>query len=74
MTPLKELEMAVLRLPERDRMRLTDRVLETLPAPDASEPDEILAEAERRDAELESGKAKPLTEAQFISGVRRRRA
>lgn len=66
--------MAVLRLSEKDRMRLTDRLLGTLPAPDACEPDEILAEAERRDAELAVGKAKPLTEAQFISGVRRRRA
>jgi hypothetical protein len=73
MTPLKELEMAVLQLPEKDRMRLTDRLLGTLPAPDACAPGEILAEAELRDAELENGKAKPLTEAQFISGVRRRR-
>ena len=60
--------------PEKDRMGLPDRLDEILPAPDASEPDEILAEAERRDAELESGQAKPLTEAQFLSGVRRRRA
>jgi hypothetical protein len=74
MTPLEEIEMAVLRLSEKDRMRLTDRLLGTLPAPDACEPEEILAEAERRDAELAGGKTKPLTEAQFISGVRRRRA
>jgi hypothetical protein len=73
MTPLKELEVAVLRLPEKDRMRLTDRLLGTLPAPEASDPDEILAEAGRRDAELESGKSNPLTEKQFLSGVRRRR-
>ena len=74
MSPLKELEIAVLRLPEKDRIRLTDRLLGTLPAPDACEPDKILAEAEWRDAELESGKVIPLTEAQFLSGVRRRRA
>lgn len=54
-------------------MRLTDRLLGILPAPDACEPDEILAEAERREAELESGKTKPLTEAQFWTGVRHRR-
>ena len=72
MTPLKELETAVLRLPEKDRMRLTDRLLGTLPAPDACEPGEILAAAEQRDTELESGKAKPLSEAQFRSGVCRR--
>lgn len=74
MTPLEEIEIAVLRLSEKDRLRLTDRLLATLPAPGAAEPDEILAEAERRDAELESGKTKPLTGAQFKSGVRRRRA
>lgn len=74
MTPLEEIEMVVLRLSEKEGMRLTDRLQGTLPAPDACEPEEILAEAERRDAELAGGKTKPLTEAQFISGVRRRRA
>ena len=74
MTPLKELEVAILRLPDKDRLRLADRLLGTLPAPDACEADEILAEATRRDAELESGKTRPLTEAQFWAGVRRRRA
>ncbi len=73
MSPLKELEAAALQLPDRDRMRLADRLLGTLPAPDACEPDEILAEAQRRDAELKSGKTQPLTESQFWAGVRRRR-
>jgi hypothetical protein len=73
MTLLKELEIAALRLPEKDRVRLTDRLLRTLPAPDACEPNEILAEADSRNAELERGKVRPLTEAQFSSGVRRHR-
>lgn len=65
MSPIKELEAAVLQLPDKDRLRLADRLLGTLPAPDACEADEIFAEADRRDAELENGKARPLTEAQF---------
>ena len=74
MSPLKELEAAVLQLPERDRLRLADRLLGTLPAPDPCEPNEILAEARRRDAELDGGKTRPLIESQFWAGVRRRRA
>ncbi len=73
MSPLKELEAAVLELPDKDRLRLVDRLLGTLPAPDACDPDEILAEATRRDAELASGKVQPLTENQFWAGVNRRR-
>ena len=73
MSPLKELEVAVLRLPDKDRVRLADRLLGTLTAPDAQAPTAILAEAERRDAELENGKVRPLTEAQFWAGVRRLR-
>ena len=62
-----------MRLPDRDRLRLADRLLGTLPGPAAEEPAAILAEAARRDAEIESGKIKPLTEVQFWAGVRRRR-
>ena len=73
MSPLKELEVEVLRLPDKDRVRLADRLLGTLPAPDAQAPADILRESERRDAELESGKVRALTEPQFWAGVRRRR-
>ena len=73
MSPLKELEAAVLQLPEKDRLRLTERLLGTLPAPNASRPAPILAEARRRDAELVSGKIAPLSDEQFWAGVRRRR-
>lgn len=73
MSPLKELEVAVMRLPDKDRVRLADRLLGTLPAPTAQSSVEILVEAGRRDAEIESGKVRPLTEAQFWAGVRRRR-
>jgi putative addiction module component (TIGR02574 family) len=69
---LQEIEAAALRLPNRDRLHLADKILGSLtPPPKAAEPDEILAEAVRRDAELESGKVAPLTEEAFWRGVRR---
>ncbi|MBL9201590.1 MAG: addiction module protein [Opitutaceae bacterium] len=74
MSLLKELEVAVLRLPAKDRVRLADRLLGTLPAPLGQSPAAILAEAERRDDEIENGKVRPLTEQEFWAGVRRRRA
>ena len=75
MTKLAEIEAAALRLPDQDRLHLADTLLGTLPPPpDASEPDAILAEALRRDAELESDRAQPLTEDAFWAGARRSRA
>jgi putative addiction module component (TIGR02574 family) len=75
MSTLQEIEAAALRLSEKDRLQLADKLLGSLPPPpQAAEPDEILAEALRRDAEWESGKAVPLTERAFWAGVRRRSA
>jgi len=74
MTKLGEIEVAALRLPDKERLHLADKLLGSLPPPPATcEPDEILAEALRRDAELESGQAKPLSEDAFWAGVRRKR-
>lgn len=75
MSTLQEIEAAALRLSDKDRLHLADRILGSLPAPLApAEPDEILAEAVRRDAELDSGAVQPLTEKAFWAGVRRRSA
>ena len=75
MSTLQEIEAAALRLPDKDRLHLADKILGSLPAPLApAEPEEILAEAIRRDAELESGEVLPLTEGAFWAGVRRRSA
>jgi len=75
MTKLGGIEVAALRLSDRDRLHLADKLLGSLPTPPApSEPDEILTEALRRDAEMESGQAKPLSEDAFWAGVRRKRA
>jgi putative addiction module component (TIGR02574 family) len=74
MTKLADIEAAALRLPEKDRLHLADKLLGSLPPPpSASEPDDILAEALRRDAAIESGKVKPLSEDAFWAGVRRAR-
>ncbi len=71
MTKLAEIEAAALRLPDKERLHLADRLLGSLPPPATSEPDEILAEALRRDAELESRQVQPLSEDAFWAGVRR---
>ena len=74
MSTLQEIEAAVLRLPDRDRLQLADKILGSLPRPPVpAEADEILAEAIRRDTELESGEIKPLSETEFWNGVRRSR-
>ncbi len=74
MTKLAEIEAAALRLPDKERLHLADKLLGSLPRPPAaSEPDEILAEALRRDGELDSGQVKPLTEDAFWAGARRAR-
>ena len=75
MTKLADIEVAALRLTDQERLYLADRLLGSLPPPPAaSEPVEILTEAIRCDAELESGQAKPLSEDAFWAGVRRKRA
>jgi putative addiction module component (TIGR02574 family) len=75
MSTLQEIEAAALRLPQKDRLHLADRILGSLPPPpEAAEPDEILAEAIRRDADLENGQVRALTEEAFWAGVQRRSA
>lgn len=74
MTKLADIEAAALRLPDKERLHLADRLLGSLPPPSsASESTDILAEAIRRDAELESGRVQPLTEDAFWAGARRAR-
>lgn len=51
---------------------LAHKLLSSLPPPVASTASEMLTEALRRDAELESGAAQPVSEPEFWQGVRRR--
>ena len=55
MSTLQEIEAAILGLSEQDRLHLADKILRSLPKPPgAMESEEILAEAFRRDQELEN--------------------
>lgn len=73
MSTLEEIEAAILQLSENDRLHLAEKILGSLPAPSgAMESEDILAEATRRDAELESGAIEALSEQEFWDGVRRR--
>ncbi len=72
MSTLQEIEAAVLRLSDKDRLQLADKLLGSLPPPPtAASPDEILNDAVRRDAELENGNVGLLSETEFWNGVRR---
>jgi len=73
MTKLADIEAAALRSPRKERLHLADTLLGSVPSASASTPHEILAEALRRDAELATGRVKPLSENTFWAGVRRAR-
>ena len=66
MPGMAEIEKTVLALPVDQRALLAEALLDSLPpvAEDWTEAEE-LAEAERRDHEIESGAVKPLNEAEF---------
>ena len=71
---LEEIVAAVQGLSDHDKLRLADSILASLPeAPGAMEPEGILAEAIRRDEELENGTIKPLSEEAFWEAMQRRR-
>ena len=71
MSTLQEIEAAILGLSEQDRLHLADKILRSLPQPPgAMLSEEILAEAIRRDEELESGMVKPLAEEAFWAALR----
>lgn len=74
MSTVQEIEAAVLGLSDKERLQLADKLLGSLPAPLAAEsPDQILSEAVQRDAALEDGNVRPLSEAEFWTAVRRTR-
>ena len=71
MSSASEVQSLAMKLPRRSRLKLASELLHSV-APTTT-PDEILDEAARRDAEIETGKVKPLSESTFWSGVARRR-
>ena len=66
MSAITEIERAALALPLEQRVLLAESLLDSVPAAgeDWSEAEE-LAEVERREREIESGKVQPLAEAEF---------
>jgi hypothetical protein len=63
------LTKAVLSLPQAERTALLLDLFDSLPA-DLADQDEILAEAMRRDEELESGAVREMSHEEFIAGIR----
>lgn len=70
MSAIKEIERAALALPLQERVLLAESLLESLPAAENEWSDEEeLAEAERREDEIASGKVQTLSEAEFWERV-----
>ena len=68
MTRLQELEQQAGKLPEAERAALVTRLLATLP-PVLADADSGVAEAKRRDAELDANPSTGLTEQQFRAAL-----
>lgn len=67
MSSASEVHGLALKLPARSRLKLAGDLLRS--ATPSVSPDETLAEAAKRDEQMESGEVKALTEAEFWSGV-----
>lgn len=72
MATIIEIKKLALDLPEHDRATLAANLLESLP-PILSEEDEGVAEALRRDAELDGDPSQAISFAQLDSQIRNRR-
>lgn len=70
MTTAARVQELALKLPRRSRLKLAEQLLHSADANRGEDSASILAEAERRDAELQSGAVKGLTEEEFWNGVR----
>ena len=68
MTRLQELEQQAGKLPELERAALVSRLLATLP-PVLADADGGVAEARRRDAELDANPSAGLTDKQFRAAI-----
>jgi len=73
MTTLSQVERLALELPEADRAKLASHLLDSLP-PALEEDDDGVAEAVRRDAELDADSSQGMSLEEFDSQTIRRRA
>lgn len=70
MTAIEELEKTVLALPVEQRVALAESLLSSVPpAGEAWSEAEELAEVERREREIESGRVQPISEAELWQRV-----
>jgi hypothetical protein len=66
---LKEIEQQAVALPERDRVDLICRLLDTLPPPTGISDEEVAV----RERELESGVVKEMSHEEFVRRVQKER-
>jgi len=72
MSTVNEIVHAAMGLGSSERTAIAMMMLDSLPD-DAEEPEDILAEALRRDAEIEAGLVKPLSYEDFMAAIQRTR-
>ena len=70
MSSVNEIVHAAMGLGKSERTAIAMMILDSLPG-DAEEPEDILAEALRRDAEMEAGLVKPLSYEEFMTRIQR---
>ena len=70
MSTASEIHHLALKLPERSRLKLAVELLRSVNSGTTSA--DLISEATRRDAEIENGKVRPLEEAEFWKGIKRR--
>lgn len=70
MSTVNEIVHAAMGLGRSERTAIAMMMLDSLPD-DAEEPEDILAEALRRDAEMEAGLVKPLSYEEFMARIQR---
>lgn len=70
MSTVNEIVHAAMGLGKSERTAIAMMMLDSLPD-DAEEPEDILAEALRRDAEMEAGLVKPLSYEEFMEKIQR---
>lgn len=72
MPTLTEVHTLAMQLPTESRVKLAGQLLESAGHDEGMEPDEILAEAIRRDEAVDRGEAKLLSEEEFFDWLNKR--
>ena len=75
MPTIAEVRSLAMKLPKKSRQRLGNELLDSTldEPPGGMSAEDILAEAERRDEEMESGKVKPITHEEMMRWMKSRR-